>query len=65
MTTNQQESINEQQEIINDLRYFLSRANDEFILNKTKETWAAKSKAAKSYDKAVENLANFKKWNNL
>jgi len=65
MTQNQQDSINEQQQIISDLRFFLSRANDSFLANKTVETYAAKSKAGKELDKAVAGLERFKKYNNL
>ncbi len=65
MTQNQKESINEQLEIISDLRFFLSRANSRFEADKTVSTYSVKVKAAKKYDKAVKGLEDFKKFNNL
>lgn len=65
MTQNQQDSINEQQQTISDLRFFLNRANEQFWANKTVETYAAKSKAGDELDKAVAGLERFKKYNNI
>ncbi len=65
MTQNQQDSINEQQQIISDLRFFLNRANEQFWANKTVENGVAKQKAGEAFDKAVAGLERFKKYNNL